>query len=66
MPETRPSLPTAVRALAALRRSAARARRVATQTKTRIVVVRNGQLVIEPVENPPHKNTTERENTSEV
>ena len=40
---------TARRVLDALRRSAARARRVAAQTGTRLVVVRNGELVIEPV-----------------
>ena len=41
---------TARRVLEALHRSAARARRVAAQTGTRIVVVRDGELVIEPVE----------------
>lgn len=41
---------TAQRVLDALRRSAARARRVAAQTGTRLVVVRDGELVIEPVE----------------
>ena len=40
---------TARRVLDALRRSAARARRVAAQTGTRLVVVRDGELVIEPV-----------------
>lgn len=44
---------TAQRALDALRRSAARARRVAAQTGTRLVVVRDGKLVIEPVEMEP-------------
>ena len=41
---------TARRVLEALHRSAARARRVAAQTGTRIVVVRDGKLVIESVE----------------
>lgn len=41
---------TTSRVLDALQRSAARARRVAAQTGTRLVVVRNGELVIEPVE----------------
>lgn len=40
---------TAHRVLAALHRSAARARRVAAQTGTRLVVVRDGELVVEPV-----------------
>lgn len=40
---------TARRVLDALRRSAVRARRVAAQTGTRLVVVRDGELVIEPV-----------------
>ena len=44
---------TARRVLEALHRSAARARRVAAQTGTRIVVVRDGKLVIEPVELEP-------------
>jgi hypothetical protein len=44
---------TARRVLAALRRSAAQARRVAAQTGTRLVVVRDGKLVIEPVETEP-------------
>ena len=44
---------TARRVLAALRRSAAQARRVAAQTGTRLVVVRDGELVIEPVETEP-------------
>ena len=39
----------AARALAALQRSAQRARRIAAQTGTNIVVVRDGKLVIEPV-----------------
>ena len=43
---------TAHRVLEALRRSAARARRVAAQTGTRLVVVRDGELVVEPVESP--------------
>lgn len=42
---------TARRVLDALRRSAARARRIAAQTGTRLVVVRDGELVKEPV--PP-------------
>lgn len=41
---------TARRVLDALRRSAVRARRVAAQTGTRLVVVRDGELVFEPVE----------------
>ena len=44
---------TARRVLDALRRSAIRARRVAAQTGTRLVVVRDGKLVIEPVEAEP-------------
>ena len=43
---------TARRVLDALRRSAARARQVAAQTGTRLVVVRDGELVIETVEDP--------------
>ena len=43
---------TARRALEALHRSAARARQVAAQTGTRLVVVRDGELVVEPVEAP--------------
>lgn len=43
---------TARRVLDALRRSAVRARRVAAQTGTRLVVVRDGELVIEAVESP--------------
>lgn len=43
---------TARRVLDALQRSAARARRVAAQTGTRLVVVRDGELVVEPVETP--------------
>ena len=39
----------AARALAALQRSAQRARRIAAQTGTNIVVVRDGELVVEPV-----------------
>ncbi len=50
-PSARPSSEqTAARVLDALRRSADRARRVAAQTGTRLVVVRDGELVIEPVE----------------
>jgi hypothetical protein len=59
-PDTSPTSPhtssrsssedTARRVLDALERSAARARRVAAQTGTRLVVVRDGELVIEPVE----------------
>ncbi|MEM8559702.1 MAG: hypothetical protein AAGG50_17920 [Bacteroidota bacterium] len=41
---------TATRVLDALQRSAARARRVAAQTGTRLVIVRDGELVLEPVE----------------
>ena len=48
--EKRESADTATRVLDALRRSAARARRVAAQTGTRLVVVRDGELVIEHVE----------------
>ena len=40
---------TARRVLEALHRPAARSRRVAAQAGTRIVVVREGQLVVEPV-----------------
>jgi hypothetical protein len=50
---------TARRVLDALRRSAVRARRVAAQTGTRLVVVRDGELVIEPVETPELKSTTD-------
>lgn len=50
---------TARRVLDALRRSAARARRVAAQTGTRLVVVRDGELVVEPVEAPEPDRTTE-------
>ena len=42
----------AARALAALQRSAQRARRIAAQTGTHIVVVRDGKLAIEPVTDP--------------
>ena len=38
--------------LAALQRSAQRARRIAAQTGTNIVVVRDGELVVEPVTDP--------------
>ena len=47
--EKRESADTATRVLDALRRSAVRARRVAAQTGTRLVVVRDGELVIEHV-----------------
>lgn len=50
---------TARRVLDALRRSAVRARRVAAQTGTRFVVVRDGELVIEPVEAPEPESTTD-------
>lgn len=40
------------RVLAALRRAAARARATAVQTRTRLVVVRNGVLVSETVAEP--------------
>lgn len=40
---------TARRVLDALRRSAVRARRVAAQTGTRRVVVRDGELVVESI-----------------
>ncbi len=49
---------TARRVLEALRRSAARARRVAAQTGTRLVIVRDGELVIEPVETPEPESRT--------
>ncbi|MDT0631420.1 hypothetical protein [Rubrivirga litoralis] len=49
-PGARPHEDIAQCVLAALHRSAARARRVAAQTGTRLVVVRDGELVIELVE----------------
>ena len=50
----------AARALAALQRSAQRARRIAAQTGTNIVVVRDGELVIEPVTDPDaHSSSSE-------
>lgn len=48
-PRLRPSADTASRVLDALRRSSIRARRVAAQTGTRLVVVREGKLVLESV-----------------
>ena len=49
---------TVHRALAALRRSATRARRTAAQTGTRLVVVRDGKVVIEVVEAPSPETST--------
>ena len=52
-PDALPPRPdTARRVLDALHRSAAEARRVAAQTGTRLVVVRGGVLVREPVPEP--------------
>lgn len=47
-PSPRPEDPER-RVVAALRRAAVRARTTAAQTRTRLVVVRNGVLVAEPV-----------------
>ncbi len=54
---------TARRVLDALRRSAVRARRIAAQTGTRLVVVRDGELVIEPVEAPEPESTRAQSTT---
>ena len=48
-PSSAPPSEDARRALDALERSAARARQVAAQTGTRLIVVRDGELVAEPV-----------------
>ncbi|MDT0633253.1 hypothetical protein RQM47_12395 [Rubrivirga sp. S365] len=48
-PASSPPSEDVQRMLAALQRSAARARRVAAQTGTRLIVVRDGELVAEPV-----------------
>ena len=50
-PAPRPEDPER-RVVAALRRAAVRARTTAAQTHTRLVVVRDGVLVAEPVEQP--------------
>ena len=55
----RSSEDTAHRALAALRRSAVRAREIAAQTGTRLVVVRDGVLVVERVEDAKPGGATE-------
>ena len=46
--------------LAALQRSAQRARRIAAQTGTNIVVVRDGRLVIEPVADPDPQDRNDK------
>ncbi len=46
------------RVVAALRRAAMQARATAAQTRTRLVVVRDGVLVAEPVAEPTQDSTT--------
>lgn len=58
MPDPLPPTDPARRVLDALQRAGRRARRVAAQTETRLVVVRDGRLVREPVrpESAPSAN----------